>query len=272
MKIIDQHMHSFYSPDASNTAGFEDYIKEAKKSNIDTLVFTDHVDFDAYAPMSRMTPDFYRLKNDLRYLEEKHKLTLNMGVEIGYQPHLKRAYDTLLKTHPFDFVILSIHQGDTLDFYNGDFFQGKSQDQAYMRYFELLKEAVKNYQNYDVIGHIDYIIRYGDYSKKDYDFKRFQPIIDEILRLIIQHQKGIELNTSGLRYGLGHMHPKNALLKRYKELGGKIITLGSDAHDAKDYRKDFDAALKIIRALGFQEITYFKARQPRQIAIDDWEV
>ncbi len=268
MKIYDQHMHSIYSPDASNTATFENYIKEAKKENIDTLIFTDHVDFDASASISRMIPDFYRIKNDLERLEEKHRMILNMGVEIGFQPHMKKAYDRLLKTHPFDFVIMSIHQGDKKDFYNGDFFNDKNQEEAYTRYFTLLKEAIKHYQNYDVIGHIDYIIRYGDYQRKDYDFKRYQPIIDEILRLIIYYNKGIELNTSGLRYGLKHMHPKKALLKRYKELGGKIITIGSDAHDPRDYRKDFDKAFDILKSVGFKKIAVFNKRQARFISIE----
>jgi histidinol-phosphatase (PHP family) len=100
-----------------------------------------------------------------------------------------------------------------------------------------------------------------------YDFERFKPIITRILQTIIQKNKGIELNTSGFRYGLGVMHTRLELLTLYKNLGGKIITLGSDAHYLKDYQKDFDAAIRLLRAAGFTEVAQFEDRKSRFVSI-----
>lgn len=267
MRIPDSHMHTNFSPDADKAATFEAYIEKAERSGVKRLMFTDHVDLNTTVALFQMIPDYTAYRSTLKRLQPSTDVELCMGVEIGYQPELHQAYDTFLSNHPFDFVIMSLHTGDGLDFHNGDFFIGRTQNEAYRRYFELVKDAVKRYDNYDVFGHIDYIIRYGDYATRDYDFETFRPIIDAILTIIIEKGRGIELNTSGLRYGLGHTHPKFELVKRYKELGGTIITLGSDAHSVKDYRAGFEEGLELLREAGFTHVTVFKNRTPEFIEI-----
>ncbi|MBU1142807.1 MAG: histidinol-phosphatase HisJ family protein, partial [Firmicutes bacterium] len=190
-----------------------------------------------------------------------------MGVEIGYQPHLNERMTNFLKSYPFDFVICSIHLGDGLDFYNGDFFKGKTQAEAYRRYYEIVLHAVKSYDDYDVFGHLDYIIRYGGYENRTYQLKDYAEILDEILMTIIKKGKGLEINTSGIRYGLGVLHPGIDLLKRYKELGGKIITFGSDTHKIKDYYDGFEEAKKMLLEAGFEYVTVFKNRKPEFVKI-----
>jgi len=267
VKIPDQHMHTSYSFDARETATFSAYIKKAEARGVSQLTFTDHVDLDTPPGVTECLPDYPRYVKALKTLQKKTNVSLNLGIELGYQAHLKDRHDGLLDAYPFDFVILSVHVADGLDLYNGDFFKGKTQIEAYQRYFEIVKTMVETTDNYDVIGHLDYIIRYGDFDVKDYDFDRFKPVIDAILKTIIRKNRGIELNTSGLRYGLGHTHPKKALLKRYRELGGTIITLGSDAHDPKDYQADFDQAVTLLKACGFREISLFKARKHTPFAL-----
>ncbi len=268
MKIPDQHMHTINSPDASNQATFENYLGEATKQGVKSLTFTDHVDLDTPVELFQMMPDYYAYATTLKRLQKTTDIQLRMGVEIGYQPHLHHAYDAFLSRHAFDFVIMSLHVGDGLDFYNGDFFEGKTQNEAYKRYFELVVKTVEAYDNYDVFGHLDYIIRYGNFAEKDYDFATYQPLIDRALTAIIAKGKGIELNTSGLRYGLEHTHPKFDLIKRYKALGGEIITLGSDAHDPSDYRADFKAAIDLLKDAGFNEVAVFENRKPFFIPFD----
>jgi len=266
MSMPDQHMHTNFSPDADATATFESYIEQAELQGISSLTFTDHVDLDTPVSLFQIIPDYYAYRTRLNQLQKNTNVTLNMGVEIGYQPHLNEAYDTFLNAHNFDFIIMSIHVGDGLDFYNGDFFKEKTQEKAFQRYFEIVLNAVKNYDHYDVVGHLDYIIRYA-LETNDYDFKAYQPMIDEILNIIIEKQKGIELNMSGLRYGLKHTHPKLDLIKRYQALGGEIITLGSDAHHPKDYRADFDQGIALLKTAGFDKITVFKQRKKHFITI-----
>lgn len=267
IRLIDHHMHTQASPDADQNLSMENYIEQAIEKGYPGVLFTDHVDYDFAAPIFNEPIDYDRYYQKIVSLRNRFEIPVLMGVEMGYQPHLNQRIDAFLNQYPFDFVILSIHMGDGLDFYNGDFFKGKTQDEAYQRYFEIVLQAVENFDNYDVFGHIDYIIRYGGFSQRMYDFERFKPIITRILQTIIQKNKGIELNTSGFRYGLGVMHPRLELLTLYKNLGGKIITLGSDAHYLKDYQKDFDAAIRLLSAAGFTEVAQFENRKPRFVSI-----
>lgn len=266
-KIIDHHMHTNYSPDADQKATFKAYIKQAELHQIEALVFTDHVDFDSTADIFLDMIDYDAYIKDLKLAQKDTTVDLRLGVEIGYQPHLNDRLHRFLSDYPFDFVICSIHNGDGKDFYEGSFFVGKTQEEAYRRYFEIVLETVKSYDNYDVFGHIDYIIRYGGYDLKMYRYETYKDIIDDILKVIIQKGKGIEINTSGLRYGLGVLHPLLDVLKSYKRLGGTIVTFGSDAHQISDYYAGYDEAIQLLRDAGFKEVTVYKLRKPTFVSI-----
>ena len=266
-KLIDHHVHTSYSPDADPLATMEAYIKKAKTLKLGGLMFTDHVDLDTPVELFQPQIDYEAYFKHIKQLRKTVDFPIYMGVEIGYQPHLNETLNTFLSKHAFDFVINSIHLGDGLDFYNHDFFINKTQEEAYKRYFEICLETVQNYDNYDVFGHLDYIVRYGGYENKSYQFSDYEGLIESILNTIIQKGKGIELNTSGLRYGLGVMHPMKDLLKKYKALGGTIITLGSDAHKVKDLTSDFEQAIKELKSIGFTHLTQFVNRQPYFIEI-----
>ncbi len=266
-KLIDHHSHTQASPDADQDLSMEDYIEKAIQLNIPGVMFTDHVDFDFAAPIFHQQIDYNEYTKKVIDMRKKYLIDIRMGVEMGYQPHLNERITNHLKAYPFDFVILSMHMCDGLDLYNGDFFKGKSQVEAYQRYFETVLYSVENFDDYDVYGHIDYIIRYGGFNNRMYDFEYFKPIITQILQTIISKGKGIEINTSGLRYGLGVTHPRLELLKLYHSLGGTILTLGSDAHYLKDYRNEFEYAIQLIKEAGFKAITEFKERKPYQVPL-----
>lgn len=266
-RIIDHHMHTNFSPDADPKATMELYIKSAKEKGIEGVMFTDHVDFDFPMPIFFEMIDYDLYQKEIARVRIEENFNVYMGVEIGYQPHLNERMTNFLKSYPFDFVICSIHLGDGLDFYNGDFFKGKTQAEAYRRYYEIVLHAVKSYDDYDVFGHLDYIIRYGGYENRTYQLKDYAEILDEILMTIIKKGKGLEINTSGIRYGLGVLHPGIDLLKRYKELGGKIITFGSDTHKIKDYYDGFEEAKKMLLEAGFEYVTVFKNRKPEFVKI-----
>ncbi|WZL73981.1 histidinol-phosphatase HisJ family protein [Clostridiaceae bacterium 35-E11] len=258
-------MHTNFSADCDTP--MEDIIKQCVTLGVDTVMLTDHVDFD-YPDDIDYEVDFTAYRKEIQSLKEKYpQMKILMGVEIGYMGHLQEKLNELIDTYPFDFVIGSIHAYKGKEFCKNGFFNGKTQKESYQEYFEAVRHMVADYDNFDVVGHLDFIVRYGDFLKKELSYRDFQEMIDEILMLIIQKGKGIELNTSGIRYGLDVMHPSKDILKKYLEMGGEIITLGSDSHRAKDLFRDFDQAIKDLKAIGFQKITQFKQRQPHFIKI-----
>ena len=136
----------------------------------------------------------------------------------------------------------------------------RNEDDCYREYFE---ETLKNAQSdvdFDVYGHLDYVVRYGPNKNKFYSYEKFADIIDEILRTLISRGKGIELNMAGFKYGLGHAHPIMDILKRYKELGGEIITIGSDGHAPEQIAWEFEKVPAILKEAGFTYFTTYKNR------------
>ncbi len=264
--ITDHHVHSEFSGDCNTP--IDDVVKRAIKLGLKEVMFTDHQDFDYPSNEICFELNIEEYVEKIKKLREKYKeIDILMGIEIGYQPNLNDKINNLLNSHPFDFVICSIHAWNGIELDTGDLFKGKTQEEGYREYFENLKYCVENFDNCDVYGHLDFIVRYGNFENKTLRYEDYKDIIDEILKIIINNGKGIEVNTSGLRYNLNTMHPNKDILKRYLELGGRIITIGSDAHFAEDLCSDFDKAIKELKEIGFKEITTFKNRKPSFIKI-----
>lgn len=255
----DHHVHTESSPDAEAT--LVGYLEAGHRD----LMITDHVDLGSPDPLFDTWADYDRLFEEVKVLERRYDARIRIGVEMGYQVEQLDALEAFVASYPFSFVIGSIHFGDGLDFYNGDFFIGKSQQEAYRRYFELVLDMVTRFKSFDVVGHLDYITRYGPYSDKVYHYEDHREVIDEILVKLVEQGRGMEINTSGMRNALQVFHPMEAVVRRYAALGGKIITLGSDAHYVKDYGAHFDAALPYLRSCGISEVTRFEDRKSIQL-------
>lgn len=233
----DSHIHTNYSPDADPDATFEAYIKKALELGLEELVFTDHVDFDAVHPLFHKMIDYDTYIEDFRRVQQTSPIPIQLGVEIGYQPHVKSQINTFLNTYPYDYVILSIHYLEQKDLYTQEYFQNKTKKEAYQRYFETCLDAVRSMNNFDVFGHLDYIPRYAPFD--DYEYEDYKDIIDEILRELISKGKGIEINTSGYTTEQ-RAYPKVEVVRRYIELGGTILRYGSDAHRVEELARSFD--------------------------------
>ena len=131
-----------------------------------------------------------------------------------------------------------------------------------MEYFESILENIHAFDGFDVYGHIDYVVRYGPTKNANYSWTQYQDVIDEILKLLIENGKGIEINTGGFKYGLGHPNPTEGIIRRYRELGGEIITIGADAHAPQHIGYDFQKVPDILKEAGFEYFTVFKQRKP----------
>ena len=267
--LWDCHMHSSFSADSDTS--MEDMIREAICRGLTGICFTEHLDPD-YPP----TPDneIFELDLDgyretLFRLREKYQkeLQIHFGIELGLQPHLNSYFHKLLKTMPFDFVIGSSHIVHGYDPYYKEYFKGREESACYREYFESILENLHAFSEMDVYGHIDYIVRYGPNQNKYYTYERYQDILDEILRTVIARGRGIELNTGGFHYGLGEPNPCRAVIRRYRELGGEIITVGADAHGPEKIAYDFDKAAAILADCGFKYYTVFQNRKPEFVKL-----
>ena len=260
----DFHMHTNFSTDSDSAP--EQMIEGAIQKGLQTICFTDHYDKDY--PKQGDTLEFYldtaSYYQKMKDLQERYqdKIEIRIGVELGLQPHLGEYYKNYVTQYPFDFVIGSVHVVDKCDPYYGKLFDGRSDEETYRRCFEVMLEDVKRNSDFDVLGHMDYVVRYGKAGVLGYSYRAYADIVDEILKYIIEHGKGIEFNTSGYKYGLGFGHPHPDILKRYRELGGEIITVGSDGHKPEHIAYDFHKVSDILRACGFENYTEFKQRKP----------
>lgn len=194
----------------------------------------------------------------------KNNIDIKIGIELGLQPHLKGKYEEIFNCEDIDFIIGSFHCVRGMDVADKNFFEKYSKDEAHRIYFEEILNTIDVFPKINVCGHLDFINRYGKNIYEDYkkiNFEMHKEIIDKIFTKLIEKNMGIEINTSALRYGLRDFHPCRRILKRYKELGGKIITIGSDAHRALDIMRDFDGAKKVLKELGFENFSTFTKRK-----------
>ncbi|MGL4796431.1 MAG: histidinol-phosphatase HisJ family protein [Paraclostridium sp.] len=262
----DYHMHSNFSGDSQTD--MEDMIKRSIDLGLKEICFTDHVDYDIISdvPFETNYDDYFKM---LDYFKNKYhnKISIKKGIEMGVQSHIINDCSNDIQKYPFDFVICSLHAINRVDLYNGTFFDNITQNQAYESYYTELYNIVKNYKDYSVLGHLDLIKRYGNYES-ELDDKLFSDILESILKEVIYNGKGIEINTSCFRYGLKDLTPSRYILQMYKDLGGEIITTGSDSHIPAQVAFKFDYIYNQLKDFGFKYISTFDSMKPSFIKID----
>lgn len=259
--MYDNHIHSNFSGDSRMKA--TDACQRAVEIGLKGLVFTDHVDYDLPASDVSYLTDLNKYFEFLQKLQKdwKEKLDLRIGVEMGFQPQVLDQINKTLNKYSFDFVINSVHIINNLDPYTGGFYRGRTKHQAYERYLQEILCSIKSYDNFDVIGHIGYAARYGNYEDKTLRYKDYSDLFDQILKATIQKNKGIELNTSGLRSDLQAPIPGYDIFYRYFELGGEIVTIGSDAHSIEHLGHSFKEATDRLKNIGFKYVAHYEERK-----------
>ena len=268
----DMHMHTWFSTDSE--ACPRDMADEAVRKGLKTICFTDHFDKDdlEWGEEGIFDVDAYFV--EMQKLQEEYagKLNIRIGIELGLRTYLKDYYEELTKKYPFDFVIGSVHnvpykkdaEGNILytDPAAEKLFTDRTDKEAYRLMMETTLENVRTSDCFQALGHLDYVVRYGKSREKEYSYTDYADIIDEILKLLIEKEKGLEVNSAGLKYGLPFAHPHPDVLKRYRELGGEIITTGSDAHQTEYVAHRFDVIEDMLKGAGFGYYTVFERRKP----------
>lgn len=260
--LWDTHMHSQYSTDSDATQ--DSMINAAIKKGLAGICFTDHLDIDYPDNPDLFLLDLPNYTASVYAQREQYqnRIAVRLGIELGLQPHLAALHEDIIAQYPFDFIIGSSHVVHGFDPYYPQFYEGRTEESCYLEYFESILENIRAFDDFDVYGHIDYVVRYGPNRNKHYSYAQYREVIDEILRLLIEKGKGIEINTGGFKYGLGHPNPTEEIIARYHELGGEIITMGADAHKPEHVAYDFEKVPEILKKAGFRYFTVYQERKP----------
>ncbi len=254
----DYHIHSYYSEDSN--IPMERQVLQACELGLDEICFTDHVDYGVrYDDI-----DYPLYFAEIDGLRQKYadRITIRAGLECGVQSQTTGQYESLCEKYrdDLDFILLSVHQVGNLCFWNQEYQSGKTQDEYNRGYYEELLRVVRSYRDYSVLAHMDLMRRYD--MAGEYPFRKAQDIIAEILSAVIDSGKGIEMNTASWRYGLKDTQPCREILTLYHDMGGEIITLGSDSHSPEYIYDHVSQARDILRDIGFRRFCTFEKMKP----------
>lgn len=255
--MFDFHMHSSISFDSDALP--EAMCRQATAVGLQELCFTDHYDWNNLPGVTSnlFSPaDYHHAYHSLVY----PGVTIRRGVELGLTPDNRPHLEALLSTEPFDFVIGSVHYIGGLDPYDAEFWENRSREAALWQYFEEILHCVQVHDQFDVLGHLTYACKYAPHPEIPLSLNPFQELTDEIMRVLIAKGKGIEINTSGLDR-IGTVLPDPRYLRRFRELGGELVTVGSDAHAPTQVGQHIPVALELARDI-FGYVCTFAHRQP----------
>lgn len=271
MEMYDYHVHTSFSGDSTMEA--ETGIARAIAMGIKEIVFTDHAELNVWRPGDVIIDEIFDIESyflAMNRLRERYedKINIKFGMEMGLQREEKDRIKQIIQGNPFDFVIGSSHTMDSVDLYFKKFFENKEKEAAFEGYFNEVLKIVEEIDHYSVYGHLDLISRYakGVYENVSISNKEME-IICLILKKIIEKGKGIEVNTSGYRYGLNSTNPGIRVLELYKDLGGEIITVGSDAHRVEHIGFRIGETYEVLKEIGFRYITTFDRLEPKFVKL-----
>lgn len=281
MNLIDCHTHTQFSMDSE--ADINACIGKAIDMGLSAYAITDHCECSTWYKKDHYSDtdnfdyfnyeqDFYNSVSAVTELKERYKnFNLICGIEMGQATQDIEVAEKILADERLDFIIGSMHQlkGEK-DFYYINY-ENMSTDEIYSlleRYFNEVYRLCKM-NCFDVLGHLTYCLRYMKCRNNiNPDISRFDEIIAESFRILAQNGKGIEINTSGIRQGFGDVFPCLKYVKLFRDLGGEVLSIGSDAHTVEDIGKNIADGLETAKAAGFTCLCYFKKRKPYFINID----
>ncbi len=276
MKFFDNHNHSTFSPDSHSTV--EAAIRRAMELGLAGLAITDHYDidapsrdqeflFDPAAQQAEIDKVVMALGRDI----QNSGFQVMKGIEVGLQPASMEKIKNFTSAYNFDTVIASIHFVDGTDPYMGTYYGDKDYFTAYSHTLEVMYETAVAYRDFDILGHYDYVARYSPYPEgcRDITLAKFGDWIEPILKFLAQEGKTFELNTKTYQNHKGYIPQLDtAILRRFRELGGEALSLGSDSHNPNRIGDSFEKYAHIAKQCGFRYLVYFQERKPQYYKID----
>ena len=256
--MFDFHMHSTVSYDGKATP--EQMIAAARKAGLQEICFTDHLDYELGKPKEELAFPVERYNTAYNGLQTGD-LTVGFGAEIGMTDWNVEEVGRDLSLRHYDFVIGSVHHVNNLDMYFAPFWEGKTVLEAEREYFETVLQCVKLHDNFDVLGHLTYISKTKAHPTHQLvKLEDHRDAIVEIMKVLVAKGKGMEINTSGVDR-CGDYLPAAEYLYLFKELGGEIVTVGSDAHDTARVGQYTREAVRLAAEI-FGHVCTFRDRKP----------
>lgn len=260
----DFHMHSNFSEDSDTP--MEAMIQGAIAKGLKRICITDHMDYDFPKCYHPMTFEFNteEQKDTLFRFKDKYQSQIEIyyGIELGMRPYLAERCSSLVHTYPYDFILCSTHLVYDLDPYYPESWNGHSEQELIKQSFLDIYENINCFDDFDSYGHLDYVVRYAPSRCRQIRIRDYYEILEAILKALIKKEKSLEINTAGYKYGLGHPHPQEEILSLYHSLGGRLLTIGSDAHKPEHIAYDFNKTDELLYRTGFREYNIYVGRKP----------
>lgn len=283
MGLFDNHNHSQFSFDGKRTS-VEAATREAISKGLAGIAFTDHCDFfvpEMKASQENKVPETFdvplqqdEIERMQLIIDKEAAMTMRpsvkilKGIEIGLHENHHEDIRKVLDNSCFDQVIASVHYLDGIDPFYGGYYEGKTWKEAYGHYLEVLYQEMTWLEDFDIMGHYDYVVRYAPYPVTSLNYKDFSDILDEMFRYLIQEGKALEINTKSYQpYKGREVTADMNILLRYRELGGEIISLGSDSHDPHRVGHNFPHFSGLLKSYGFRWTAHYENRRLIQIPL-----
>lgn len=262
--MIDYHIHTRISADCD--APMAQMAKAAYDAGLKEICLTEHIDLDLVQSKS-FTVDFEAYTKAYGAVRDAFPgMTIRMGIEAGLDLRTNSQVAQMIDAQPLDFVIGSQHLVFALDPYYDEVWQAHTHQEVIDEYLRVCVESAAACAHFDVFGHIGYLSKCCPYEDKVLRYGDYPDILDTLLKTLIEKGKGIEVNTSGLRMTPSTI-PETAIIRRYCELGGEIITVGSDAHRPAEVGLGVNETLETLKSIGFRYVCAFSERRPSFIPI-----
>lgn len=267
--MFDTHTHCLHSHDSKQDP--EEMVKYAINMGLDYIAFTDHYDGEL-----TLLPEFSYIRQidldnhfaTIAALKKKYadKIQIGVGIECGFMREADNIYLENLKKYDTDIIINSVHTIEYEDCYEPSYFEKRTKYEAYYAYLKAVRDSIDVPYRYDSIGHIGYVIRKSTYADISLDYKDYADILDEILKNIIAKGKALELNSHSEGTGLDFL-PSREILARYKQLGGELLTFGSDAHRTERLCANYDKVCEVAKNVGFKYLFKYLKHKPVAVKI-----
>ena len=264
--MIDSHTHSAFSADSETP--LDDLIEKAIELGLEYLAVTDHMDRDFIFCKDKPVPqlDFPKYAEAMLSAKSRYsgKIRLAFGIECGYSSDSEKMTADKIRDCPLDVVINSVHTVDNQDIYLESYYKGKTKDEIFLPYINAVEKSLSTKLPYDIIGHLGYIARKAPF---EFRYADYDGLFDRIFEKMIQRGKCLEIN-SHVKYAKADFFPGPDLVKRYRELGGELLTFSSDAHQTVRVAEKYGKAAKIALSAGFKYFAGYMNRKPEMYRIE----